>query len=137
IESLLEQFSDKIERINLSITLEEALNMQFRLSPPPQTDKYKNAPAYIRSSDADLYEGGYISESAVNVRTQPKLSSNDYVYKTLYYGEAFLVLDNNVTGDIYEGSTRWYKILYDGRELYVHSTLATINSKVAIPKSTI
>ena len=131
IQSLLEISRLKVEKVHLNITLDEALKMQMNAS--PQTDKYRNEPAFVQSKDVNLYDGGYISENGVNVRTSPKLTS-DTVYKTLSYGTSFYVLDSNVKGDMYNGSSVWYKILYDGKTLYVHSALAKINAKIAVPK---
>ena len=134
INELIENLSGHIEEIYLDITLEQALDMQMKVS--PQTDKYRNEPAYVLASDIAVYFGGTISGNRVNVRTQPKLDSK-YVYKTLDYGTAFIILDENITGDFYDGSTKWYKIKYDGKELYVHSKLATKGTQVGIPKGTI
>ena len=117
----------QIKKTQYNITLAEALEMQMRVS--PQTDKYKNSPAYVSSQYIELLDGGYINASeGVNIRTEPKFGNN--VYKTLGYGTAVLIVDKNVTGDPYNGSTLWYKIKYDGNDYYVHSSLVTLGAKV-------
>ena len=54
---------------NYNITLNDALNMQMKVT--PQTDKYRNAPAYVSSQYIDVFNGGSISGSSVNLRTSP------------------------------------------------------------------
>ena len=73
---------------------------------------------------------GMITGSSVNIRTSLNLNTRDNIYKNVGYGTKFLVLDDHVTGDEFSGSNKWYKIEYDGKNLYVHSKLATINSRV-------
>ncbi|WP_087973579.1 N-acetylglucosaminidase [Oceanobacillus rekensis] len=113
-------------------TLAEALNIQMNANPVPQTDKYKNDSAYISNSLAEIFDGGNITGNPVNIRTSPKLGSNSNVEKTVGRGTVFILLDDNVRGDSVNGSTRWYKIQLENidKELYVHSSLATANSKV-------
>lgn len=117
----------QIKKTYYNLTLSQALQYQMKAS--PQTDKYKNSPAYISSKYIELIEGGYIN-SGVNIRTSPKLNSNDNVYKTLSSAVTVTILDKNVIGDPYAGSTIWYKILYENKELYVHSSLINVNSKI-------
>ncbi|WP_318507233.1 hypothetical protein [Bacillus sp. T3] len=105
-----------------NITLTDAVNMQMKVA--PQTDKYSAAPAYVSSQYINVFNGGSISGNGVNLRTSPTLNSSIDV--NVGKGTLFKMLDDNVTGDIVSGSTRWYKIEYNGKVLYVHSTLATI-----------
>ncbi len=114
--------------INYNVTLNEALNMQMSVS--PQTDKYRNSPAYVSRQHLQMFDGGSISGSSVNLRTSPVLSTNSNIFETVGNGTAFLVLDKNITGDAVSGNTKWYKIEYKGNELFVHSSLASINSRV-------
>nr|WP_285852301.1 glucosaminidase domain-containing protein [Robertmurraya korlensis] len=114
---------------NYNLSLNEAVSLQMKASPAPQTDKYRNAPAYVSKQYLQMYDGGSITGSSVNLRTSPVLST-DNIATNVKSGTAFLVLDDNVTGDTFSGSTRWYKIQYDGKELYVHNSLANINSRV-------
>ncbi|WP_339194206.1 N-acetylglucosaminidase [Aeribacillus sp. FSL W8-0870] len=118
-----------IKYTSYNISLTKAVEIQMKAS--PQTDKYRNEPAYISSDFVKIYEGGSITESGVRLRTSPKLDSNNNIYTTVDKGTAFLVLDKNVKGDTYSGSSVWYKIRYNNKDLYVHSSLATINSKIA------
>lgn len=125
--SYLVLINPQIKYTHYNITIEQALEMQMKVS--PQTDKYKNSPAYVSSQYIELLDGGYINASAgVNIRTEPKFGNN--IYKTLGYGTAVLIVDKNVTGDPYNGSTLWYKIKYDGNDYYVHSSLVTLGAKV-------
>nr|WP_239585953.1 N-acetylglucosaminidase [Bacillus mesophilus] len=50
-------------------------------------------------------------------------------------GTAFILLDNNVTGDSFNGSTTWFKIEYENQILYVHSSLASSSSRIAKTKA--
>ncbi|TES51684.1 hypothetical protein E2L07_15620, partial [Halalkalibacterium halodurans] len=118
-----------------NLTLSQAAARQLQLNPPPQTDKYRNDPAYIHSSLVDIVLGGTITGSTVNLRTSPNNSSSSNIYTSVSRGTAFVIQDNNVTGSAVNGNTRWYKITYDNRTLYVHSSLAS-ESQVAVVKST-
>ncbi len=55
---------------NYNLTIEEMFNIQMKLSPPPQTDKYKNEPAYIFSAYVDSVNN-QINDNGVNVRKGP------------------------------------------------------------------
>ncbi|WP_284036350.1 glucosaminidase domain-containing protein [Neobacillus sp. 114] len=109
-----------------SLTLNDALNMQMKVS--PQTDKYRNDPAYVSSQYMNVFNGGSITGSGVNLRTSPNIADNVAVY--VGKGTLFKVLDANVTGDMVSGSTRWYQIEYNGNILYVHSSLANANLRI-------
>ena len=114
---------------NYNLTLANALNYQMKVS--PQTDLYRNDPAYVNSQYTDEFDGGSITGSSVNLRTTTELDTNTNIYANVESGTRFIVLDDNVIGDPFSGSTRWYKIEYNGQMLYVHSKLATINSRIA------
>ncbi|OLS37808.1 SH3 domain-containing protein [Bacillus sp. MRMR6] len=109
-----------------NITLNDALNMQMKVT--PQTDKYRNAPAYVSSQYINAVNGGSISGSSVNLRTAP--TTNSTIAATVVNGTLFQLLDNNVSGDMVSGSTKWYKIEFKGQTLFVHSSLATDNLRV-------
>ncbi|WP_052427419.1 SH3 domain-containing protein [Neobacillus niacini] len=109
-----------------NITLNDALNMQMKVT--PQTDKYRNAPAYVSYQFITVFNGGSITGSSVNLRTSPSTSGTLQV--NVGKGTLFKVLDNNVSGENVSGSTKWYKIEYKGNILYVHSSLATANLRV-------
>jgi beta-N-acetylglucosaminidase/uncharacterized protein YjdB len=110
-----------------SISLNDALNMQMKVT--PQTDKYRDAPAYVSSQGLTVFNGGSITGSSVNLRTSPNIN-NDNLAGNVGNGTLFKVLDANVTGDMVSGSTKWYKIEYNGKTLYVHSSLAAANLRV-------
>ncbi|WP_078544824.1 glucosaminidase domain-containing protein [Litchfieldia alkalitelluris] len=118
---------------NYNLTLNAALDMQMKVS--PQTDKYRFDPAYVSGEYLEMFDGGSITGSSVNLRTSTDLRTNLNIAKTVGNGTAFLVLDNNVTGDSVSGNTKWYKIEYDGQVLYVHSSLAKINSRIGKVKA--
>ncbi|MED1672587.1 peptidoglycan-binding protein [Pallidibacillus thermolactis] len=137
LNKINELFDNKfvINRVYYDITLDQAVKIQLEApGTPPQTDKYRNDPAYVSGSYISVYDGGNISGSSVNIRTSPKLGTNDNIFATVGNGEKFIVLNNNVEGDEFNGSKKWYKILYNNKEVYVHSTLATIGSKVGLVK---
>ncbi|MDX8047101.1 peptidoglycan-binding protein [Gracilibacillus sp. S3-1-1] len=116
-----------------NISLNDQLNKQLSLNPPPQTDKYANSPAYVKTADASFYTGGAITGSRVNVRTAPDTSKNN-VAATLAKGTQFEYV-KNVKGTSVSGSTTWYEIKYKGDTLYVHSSLASKNKTIAKMKS--
>ncbi|WP_428909673.1 glucosaminidase domain-containing protein [Niallia sp. Krafla_26] len=113
---------------NYDLTLNNALTYQMKVS--PQTDLYRKQPAFVNASNVKLYDGGIITGTKVNIRTSADLDTNENIYAEVGYGTKFLLLDDNVTGDEFLGSKSWYKIEYDGEELYVHSRFGTINSRI-------
>ena len=110
-----------ISHTGFNYTLNDAVNMQMKVS--PQTDL--RTEAYVESGQVDVY--GSITGYGVNLRTEPKLNSSSNIAAYVEHGTPFIVLDNNVTGDAFQGSTVWFKILYDNQVLYVHSKLARID----------
>jgi beta-N-acetylglucosaminidase/transglutaminase/protease-like cytokinesis protein 3 len=111
---------------NYNVSLNDALNMQMKVY--PQTDKYRDAPAYVSSQYVKVFNAGTISGSSVNLRTSPDTVSK--IVATVGNGTVFKVLDNNVSGANISGSTKWFKIEYNGEILYVHSSLATANLRM-------
>ncbi|MFC4321216.1 glucosaminidase domain-containing protein [Litchfieldia salsa] len=109
-----------------NITLSEALAMQMKVS--PQTDKYRNDPAYVSSQYLQMFNGGAITGSTVNLRTSPTTKAT--IAATVGKDTLFILLDKNVTGESVSGSTLWYKIKYDNKEMYVHSSLASSSLRV-------
>ena len=108
-----------------NLTLNDAVDIQIALTnPAPQTDI--DPIGYIKAEDADVY--GSISGYGVNLRVSPNLNSQIGAY--LNNGTNFMVLDDDVTGDTFQGSTRWFKIMYNGQTLFVHSKLAKIDYAV-------
>ena len=112
-----------VKKTHYNITLEQALNIQMKVA--PQTDKYRNEPAYVSANYVETY--GLISGTNVNLRSSPSLSGS----RRYQVGKdtRFEILDDNVKGDMYNNSTRWYKIRYKGETLYVHGSLANLYAK--------
>ncbi|MFB4167188.1 SH3 domain-containing protein [Virgibacillus sp. JSM 102003] len=110
------------------ISLEDAWNMQRKLLTPPQTDKYRNEPAYVRSNLIEFVDTAYITGDEVNLRNAPHFGDN--ISTQVNSGTPIIIL-GNVKGDEHAGSTNWYKIEYDGNTLYVHSSLANPNGEIA------
>ncbi|MFP7200032.1 N-acetylglucosaminidase [Lysinibacillus halotolerans] len=117
------------------LSLSEALALQMKAT--PQTDKYRNLPGYVSRNFVEIVMGGSTTSSGVRLRTSPKLDTNNNVYETVPIGTAFTILDDNIIGDATAGSTRWYKIQYNGKELYVHRSLVRISSNLGKVKSTV
>jgi beta-N-acetylglucosaminidase/uncharacterized protein YjdB len=115
-------------RNNYNITLNDALKMQMNVT--PQTDKYRDAPAYVSSQYINVFNAGKISGSSVNLRTTPTTLNNNNIAVNVGNGTLFKLLDSNVSGESVSGSTKWYKIEYDGKILYVHSSFATTNLRM-------
>ncbi|BAC14867.1 hypothetical conserved protein [Oceanobacillus iheyensis HTE831] len=114
-----------IEYTPYPTTLTQALSKQMSVS--PQTDAYRNLPAYVHSSYIDLTRTAAITGTSVNLRTAPQLISK--VAFNVGNGTEIEFMEE-VTGAIYSGSTKWYKIRYRGQVLYVHSSLASKNTLV-------
>ncbi len=127
----LEELTAKeiITHMQSSYTMSQSIDRQLALNPPPQTDRYRNAPAYIHSSLADIVERGAITGTSVNLRTSPRLGTSTNIATTVSQGTTFTIL-REVSGDTFNGSNRWYEISYNGQKLYVHTELAS-NTKVA------
>ena len=102
-----------------NVSFNDALNMQMKVN--PQTDI--SPEAYVSKDYVDVY--GSVTGDGINLRVSPSLSSS--IYETVSFGTQFLILDDEVSGDSFEGSTKWYKILYKNKILYIHSKLAKID----------
>lgn len=123
-----------ITHMQSSFTMAQSVQRQLALNPPPQTDRYRNAPAYIHSSLADIVERGAITGSSVNLRTSTRLGTSTNIATTVSQGTTFTIL-REVSGDTFSDSNRWYEISYNGQTLYVHTALASL-TQVAVIKST-
>jgi beta-N-acetylglucosaminidase len=96
-----------------------------QMSVKPQTDTYRNLPAYVHSLVlSGVVDRGVIKYDRVRIRTSPWFGDN--IYATVDTGTTVIVLDQ-VQGAEYEGSAIWYKIRYDNKTLYVHSHLVEIS----------
>lgn len=117
---------EKVTYTRYNKTLNQAVNDQMERS--PQTDKYRNAPAYVYAKYVNITESGVITENGVRLRTKPNW--NGKVNATVYSGTKVTILDT-VNGAEYAGSKKWYKIKYKGDTLYVHYSLANPKGRVA------
>ncbi|MCF2648256.1 glucosaminidase domain-containing protein [Niallia sp. Sow4_A1] len=118
-------------KTNYNISLDNALSMQMNTS--PQTDKYRNEKAYASSEYLQMMDKGKITKNDVQLRTSPELKDDKEdtnVVTKVKSGTSILVLDNNVVGDETAGSDKWYKIEYKEQELFVHSSLVELESRV-------
>lgn len=114
-----------IKFTNYNITISEALDLQMQVS--PQTDKYRNDPAYVSAAYINFDETSYINGDGVRLRSSPKLDTNNNIEYTVNYGTEVKILNNNVKGDSYKDSTIWYEIEYKNQKLFVHSALVDTN----------
>ncbi|SEA76906.1 Beta-N-acetylglucosaminidase [Thalassobacillus cyri] len=111
-------------------TLDQLVEAQVKYG-FPQTDLYRNDPAFVHSALVDTEKKTIIAEDGVRIRTEPYLSDDSTVYKTLNSGTVIEVV-KEVQGASFRDSTLWYQINYDGRtDLYVHSTLVAQSAKSA------
>ncbi|GLO67597.1 peptidoglycan-binding protein [Oceanobacillus kimchii] len=114
-----------IEYTPYPTTLSQTLTRQMAVS--PQTDAYRNSPAYVHKNYIELSRTAAITGSSVNLRTAPQLISN--VAFNVSNGTSIDYIEE-VTGAVYSGSNKWYKIRYRSQVVYVHSSLANINTLV-------
>ena len=119
IEIEVEKKLESMQDSHYDITLEEALRMQMAAN--PQTDKYRNEPAYISSSYVNLGQKGTTNSSS-NVNLRAKANTTATVNYTLRPNTTVVIL-GTVKGSTVNGSTEWYKVWYGGKENYVHSSL--------------
>lgn len=61
---------------NYNLTLKQAIDKQMNRS--PQTDKYRNEPAYISAGYVEITSSGARTTTAVNIRSQANASSHIY-----------------------------------------------------------
>jgi len=115
---------------NYNSTFESALTKQMNTSTPPQTDKYRNNKAYIHRDYVEITRTGAITENNVRLRTSPKLGTTENIFETVNNGTKVSII-GDVKGDVYQGSTNWYKIKYKNTDLYVHASLASRNALIA------
>lgn len=109
-----------------NITLNDALNIQMKQL--QQTDKYRNDKAYIHKNNVAITRTGAIIGNGVRLRSAPNFNNN--IRHTVNNGTRVNIVEE-VTGEMYQGSNKWYKITYSGETLYVHNSLASRNALVA------
>lgn len=117
-----------IQNTNYNISFQDALALQMKVS--PQTDKYRNEKAFASKEYLELMNKATINENDVKLRTSPELKDDKNVEEKVKSGTAILVLDNNVKGDKTSNSEKWYKIEYNGKDLFVHSSLVKMGARV-------
>ncbi|HEY4599690.1 MAG TPA: peptidoglycan-binding protein [Cerasibacillus sp.] len=116
-----------VTHTDYGLTLNAAVDIQMgRLQ---QTDKYRNAPAYVSAKYVKVTENGEITGTKVNLRSNPDLKENSIVTSVIR-GTKFEILET-INGASVSGSTKWYKIRYQGMTLYVHSSLSKSTGKTA------
>ncbi|AST93376.1 hypothetical protein BC6307_19965 [Sutcliffiella cohnii] len=116
-----------------NVTLSSALRTQMSLRDLPQTDRYRNAPAYIQTSSiSEVYTRG-IATAGSNLRTTPSLTGS--VAFTVVQGTTFEILGSE-KGDMWNGSDIWYKVRFEKRDLYIHSNLASSTNIGKLASST-
>lgn len=67
----------------------------------------------------------YYVQAQANVRDCPQTSCN--LLGTYYAGTALQIVDTNIEGDEFRGSTRWYQGTLNGSAFYVHSELVSLS----------
>ncbi|WP_405097424.1 peptidoglycan-binding protein [Oceanobacillus sp. FSL H7-0719] len=121
-----------VERFDIRLT--DALKMQMAAN--PQTDKYRNDPAYISSGSSYVnigQKGLTISGANVNLRTKADTTSS--VNDTVGPNTTVVIL-GTVKGSNYKGSTEWYKVWYNNKQSYTHSSLVNEkDTQMAVVKS--
>ncbi|WP_208590773.1 peptidoglycan-binding protein [Gracilibacillus suaedae] len=117
---------------NYDYSLQKMLDIQMGVS--PQTDKYRNDPAYVLASDIEVYSSPTVS-SGVFVRSAPRIEESTKEFKTISTINVE-ILSKNISGDSYNGSTEWYKIKYNGEEYYVHSLLVNESNGAKVKTAT-
>nr|WP_236784937.1 peptidoglycan-binding protein [Alteribacter salitolerans] len=104
-----------------NLTLEQALNEQLRKDVPPQTDLYRNSPAYLSAKSVTPIKG--TTSGNVNLRSEATTNSSAH---TLALRGTDLTLKGEVEGQSVGGNILWYEIDYDGLTLFVHSSLVNV-----------
>jgi beta-N-acetylglucosaminidase len=117
-----------IEYINYNITMNEAAAIQKTLNPPPQTDKYRNSPAYIDSSMVGMR--GIVTGESVNVRADSTTKSN---VKAVVSKNNIVIIEKTVHGEMWGTSDQWYQIFHNGETLYIHSDFVN-NTNITVAK---
>ncbi|MFC7363953.1 MULTISPECIES: PA14 domain-containing protein [Bhargavaea] len=115
-----------------NITINEMLESQLKLSPPPQTDKYRNLAPWVHHEQLTVNKDTLINSNGVALRTDPNNTSDSAIKAKVNQGTIIDVLEKGITGFTYKGSTEWYRIKYNNMSnLYVHSSLVEENAKTA------
>ncbi|MGD6778623.1 N-acetylglucosaminidase [Sutcliffiella horikoshii] len=122
---------ERVTYVTYNLTLNDAIALQSKQSTPPQTDLYRNAPAYIHSSLVNIVDRGSLTDDGINIRTTPRLGSSNNIYGNYNRGTTFSIV-KEVTGDTTAGSNKWYEIKFENETLYVHTSLARLTKAAVV-----
>lgn len=98
-------------------SLDEFLSSQMKVY--PQTDKYRSKPGYIHSSIAKIIQGKTTDSS--NLRTEPSISPTNI--ETVVSANVYLTVIDVVDGESIGGNNKWYKVDYNSKTLFIHSSI--------------
>ncbi|GAA4062775.1 peptidoglycan-binding protein [Amphibacillus indicireducens] len=123
LDSVFESSKLIITYSDYNLSLAQAVNIQMAITnPPPQTDLYRNDPAYVSARYIEEIQFGKIDASSnVYLRTRAEISTTTQKH-LLSPGTELIVLDT-VQGSEFRGSRSWYKVEYQREVLYVHTSL--------------
>lgn len=131
---LFQPFSIKAEEKKKKVTtypVTETEALQMQMGQLQQTDKYRNDKAYVHG--AYLQFGGIITVDNAHFRTEPTTESTA-IYQKISKGTEVLILEQ-VTGEDVGGDTVWNKALYDGKTVYIHSSIVERSGTIATTRS--
>ncbi|NLJ18770.1 N-acetylglucosaminidase [Globicatella sulfidifaciens] len=106
---------------NYPQSLSQIVDIQLSASSPPQTDKYRNLPAYVHSSLISKDGSDYVI-NANSVRVRSGALTNSHIYATFNKGRKVSVL-GQTTGSVVSGSNLWYQIALGAWRLPTKSDL--------------
>jgi mannosyl-glycoprotein endo-beta-N-acetylglucosaminidase len=115
----------KVKTTDYNLTLNEMANLQMGLSTPPQTDKYRNEPAYVHSAYIDPVNK-VITGNGVNVRKGPG-TNYDIVAKLNKGFKGFSIVNQN--GEWTQISLTWKNASYDDVLYYLNPNNFSSSSK--------
>jgi beta-N-acetylglucosaminidase len=106
------------------LTVDEMVDRQMGYN--PQTDKYRNDPAYIYADYVDM-DKQIVTEDRVNVRSTPSTATNDNIVSRLNTGDGVLVIGKQ--GNWVEVRITWKNAKRDDVEYYVDPSNFKFGSK--------
>lgn len=111
-------------------TLTNALNKQMQMATPPQTDKYKNSPAYVHKN--------YLRFIALTTSTKGNLRAKASTQSAKAYTKVpkntKLEIVKQVKGEKFRNSTVWYEVQYKNKTVYAHASI--VNPSTTLAKTT-
>lgn len=115
-----------------NVTIDDMIERQLKLSPPPQTDKYRNVAAWVHHEQLTVNKTSSINSNGVALRVDPNSTSDSMIKERVNKGTIIHVLEKGINGFSYNGSTEWYRIKYkDINNLYVHNSLVEESGNAA------